>query len=431
MVHTFKCLDKNFAIDVNSGSLFVIDELTKALIENKKGDSKKPLSSFSIDEVKSAESEIDELINDGILFSEIIIVEPSHESVIKSMCLNVTYDCNLACSYCFADINLRKNSHMSMETAKNAVDFLVQKSGHRNMLEIDFFGGEAILNFEVVKGTVDYARKEAKKAGKQIRFTITTNAYALSDKIIDYFNENMFNVVISIDGRKSVHDALRKTTQGIPSYDVVIKNALKFVKQRGDKQYYIRGTFTRANKDFSKDAIELFNLGFKNISLEPVVLPYGHPLALRKEDLSELCEEYEKLARLIKNSYNTDHRPNFFHFNIDLSGGPCETKRLRNCGAGCEYMGISPNGDIYPCHQFVVEEFKMGNVNSGEFNPSTILQKNSILNKSECLKCWAKFFCSGGCIANSHHFEKNLFTPHFVSCELLKKRTECALALKE
>ncbi|MCL2234742.1 MAG: thioether cross-link-forming SCIFF peptide maturase [Firmicutes bacterium] len=431
MVHTFKCLDKIFALDVDSGSLFEIDELTRKLIENRKGDSKELLSSFSVSDTKSADAEIEALIKEGVLFSNHELVEPLNESVVKSMCLNVTYDCNLACSYCFADLNLRKNSHMSIETAKNAVDFLIQKSGHRHMLEIDFFGGEAILNFSVVKETIDYARIQAKKIGKEFRFTITTNAYALSDKVIEYFNENMFNVVISIDGRKEIHDAMRKTEKGHPSHDIAVQNALKFVKSRGNKQYYIRGTFTRLNKDFAVDAMELFKLGFNQISLEPVVLPYDHPLSLRHEDILELSAEYEKLAREYQKLRANNNDVNFFHFNIDLSGGPCETKRLRNCGAGCEYVGISPNGDIYPCHQFVVPEFKMGNVNTNKFNYSTPLEKNSILNKPECLECWAKYFCSGGCIANSHHYEKTLFTPHFVSCELLKKRTECALALKE
>jgi uncharacterized protein len=321
---------------------------------------------------------------------------------------------------------------MSYEVAKKAIDFLIEKSGHRCNLEVDFFGGEPLLNLDVIKQTVAYARSIEKEKNKNFRFTITTNAVLLDDETIDFFNKEMYNVVLSIDGRKEVHNCVRKTATGEGSYDLAMQNALKF-KQKRVGQYYIRGTYTALNKDFSKDVLYLNDCGFDQISIEPVVLPDTHRLALKKEDIPVLIEEYDTLVKEYFERRKTDDKWfNFFHFMIDVYHGPCETKRLVGCGAGNEYVAIAPNGDIFPCHQFDGDfKYKLGNVLEGTFDTTLPehFAKNNLLCKEDCRKCWAKYYCSGGCAANAIHYCGDINKPYKMTCELMRKRIECAIAV--
>lgn len=450
MVHTFKCLDRLFMLDIESGSLYQIDELTKKLIDkkNSSGESTGEFSGYSQAEIDEVNDEINDLMKEGSLF----LMEQSHEKpkakVIKAMCLNISHKCNLACEYCFADGGSYsgEKENMSFEVAKAAIDLLIKESKYRTNLEVDFFGGEPLLNIDVVKKTVEYARSIEKQAGKNFRFTITTNALNLTDEIINFFNKEMYNVVISIDGRKDVHNTVRKTVGGQGSFDIALKNALNFRKKRGDKLYYIRGTYTALNKDFSSDVLALNDYGFDQISIEPVVLPDDHKLALHLDDVPELSREYEKLAsEYIVRRETKEKWFSFFHFVMDIDNGPCELKRISSCGAGGEYIAVVPNGNIYPCHQFAGNDSQlMGNVNEGIFkeplkdeyknenysnNVSAYFSSNNILCKSSCKECWAKYYCSGGCAANAFNFNKSITSPHELSCQLMKKRLECALAI--
>lgn len=437
MVHAFDCLGHSFLLDVESGSVFIVDSLTKALIENHDSPvdySKGEFSRYTATEIAEAREEIDALIKEGVLFSpEPTHKKPEYAGIIKAMCLNISHMCNLRCEYCFADGGSYSGAmtNMSFEVAKNAVDFLIAKSGGRRNLEIDFFGGEPLLNFDVVKRTVAYARGLEKEKNKNFRFTITTNAMLLDDDAIDFFNKEMYNVVVSIDGRKSVHNSVRKTVAGEGSFDAAMKNALNFkAKRKG--QYYVRGTYTALNKDFSKDVLYLNDCGFDQISIEPVVLPENHRLAIHKSDVPELIEEYDKLVNEYFRRRKTDKWFNFFHFMIDIYHGPCETKRLVGCGAGNEYVAVAPNGDIFPCHQFDGDaDYKIGNVLDGTFD-NRIPEKfalNNLLEKKDCRDCWAKYYCSGGCAANAIHYCGDINKPYKITCELMRKRIECAIAV--
>lgn len=437
MVHAFDCLGHSFLLDVESGSVFIVDSLTKALIENHDSPvdySKGEFSRYTATEIAEAREEIDALIKEGVLFSpEPPHKKPEYAGIIKAMCLNISHMCNLRCEYCFADGGSYSGAmtNMSFEVAKNAVDFLIAKSGGRRNLEIDFFGGEPLLNFDVVKRTVAYARGLEKEKNKNFRFTITTNAMLLDDDAIDFFNKEMYNVVVSIDGRKSVHNSVRKTVAGEGSFDAAMKNALNFkAKRKG--QYYVRGTYTALNKDFSKDVLYLNDCGFDQISIEPVVLPENHRLAIHKSDVPELIEEYDKLVNEYFRRRKTDKWFNFFHFMIDIYHGPCETKRLVGCGAGNEYVAVAPNGDIFPCHQFDGDaDYKIGNVLDGTFD-NRIPEKfalNNLLEKKDCRDCWAKYYCSGGCAANAIHYCGDINKPYKITCELMRKRIECAIAV--
>lgn len=437
MVHAFDCLGHSFLLDVESGSVFIVDSLTKALIEKHNSPvdySKGEFSRYTATEVAEAKEEIDALIKEGVLFSpEPPHKKPEYAGVIKAMCLNISHMCNLRCEYCFADGGSYSGemTNMSFEVAKNAVDFLVAGSGGRRNLEIDFFGGEPLLNFDVVKRTVAYARGLEKEKNKNFRFTITTNAMLLDDDAIDFFNKEMYNVVVSIDGRECVHNSVRKTVTGAGSFDTAMKNALNFkTKRKG--QYYVRGTYTALNKDFSKDVLFLNDCGFDQISIEPVVLPDNHRLAIHKSDVPELIEEYDKLVNEYFQRRKTDKWFNFFHFMIDIYHGPCETKRLVGCGAGNEYVAIAPNGDIFPCHQFDGDsKYKIGNVLDGTFD-KRIPEKfacNNLLEKEDCRECWAKYYCSGGCAANAIHYCGDINKPYKITCDLMRKRIECAIAV--
>ena len=341
-------------------------------------------------------------------------------TVVKALCLHIAHDCNLACRYCFAEEGEYHGMRalMSYDTGKAALDFLIASSGNRRNLEVDFFGGEPLMNFDVVKKLVAYGREQEKIHNKNFRFTLTTNGVLLNDEIMEFANQEMANVVLSIDGRKEVNDRMRPFRKGAGSYDLIVPKFQKFAGSRNQEKYYVRGTFTHNNLDFSQDVLHLADLGFQQISVEPVVAPPSEEYALRTEDLPQLFEG---------NDFN------FFHFMIDLEGGPCVAKRLSGCGSGTEYLAVTPWGDLYPCHQFVGnEEFLMGNVLEGVKN--TELQKEfkqcNVYAKENCRNCFAKFYCSGGCAANSHHFHGSITDTYEIGCELQKKRIECAIMIK-
>ncbi|MDE7394674.1 MAG: thioether cross-link-forming SCIFF peptide maturase [Clostridiales bacterium] len=439
MVHTFTCLGHDFLLDVESGTLCRIDATTKNIIDSVSSlDGEFDAREFSRIKNTSPEeaAEIESLIKRGALFApRVRYVPPKPSGIIKSMCLNICHNCNLACAYCFADEGKYSGARQSMtaDIACKALDFLVEKSGDRHNLEVDFFGGEPLLNTDVVIKAVEYGRHLEKTHNKKFRFTITTNAVNLTDELSDFFNREMYNVVLSIDGRKEVHDRVRKTQGGKGSFDTVLKNALAFARKRGDKQYYVRGTYTALNKDFAADALALADAGFRSVSLEPVVLPSSHPLALHEEDLPQLYEQYEILAKeYYERRKSDDTWFSFFHFIIDLENASCLNKRYSSCGAGTEYVAVTPTGDLYPCHQFVGEQpYKMGNVSSGEVNAQLYDKfcENNLAYKSVCGDCWAKYYCSGGCASNAVHFNGDLKKPYALACALMRKRLECALAV--
>ena len=394
---------------------------------------------FSDEEVREANREIDTLVRECVLFSVPPAAEPpEYNGIVKSLCLNVTHLCNLKCAYCFAESEScgglydGKAEHMSARTARAAIDFLIARSGETVNLEVDFFGGEPLLNLAVVKDTVEYARGLEKLHRKNFRFTVTTNALLLTDDVADFFNREMDNVVLSIDGRENVHNSVRKTRGGEDSFAPALSNALNFVKWRGDKQYYVRGTFTSKNLDFSADVLALCGYGFKNVSVEPVVLPEGHPLAVSERDLEAVEREYEKLTAEYLVRRAGGEWFTFFHFNMDIYNGPCAAKRLKSCGAGCEYVAVAPDGSIYPCHQFVgLRPYVIGNVETGCYEkeiPLKFGRQNHVYAKAACRECWAKYYCSGGCAASAVKFAGRLTEPHRISCAMMRKRIECALA---
>ncbi|MCE0570451.1 thioether cross-link-forming SCIFF peptide maturase, partial [Clostridioides difficile] len=397
---------------------------------------------YQEEKINEAYEEILNLEKEGLLYTEDTYqYHPSfvhREPVVKALCLNVAHDCNLKCKYCFAaqgDFGGEKEL-MSFEVGKAAIDYLIANSGSRKNLEIDFFGGEPLMNFEVVKQLVYYGRSVEKDYNKNIRFTITTNGVLLNDEIIDYINENMHNVVLSLDGRKEVNDNMRPTLNDKGSYDITLPRFKKLVEKRAkDKYYYIRGTFTRDNLDFSKDVMHFADLGFKLTSVEPVVGDESNPYALREEDLPKIFEEYEKFAVEYADRQLQGDGFKFFHFMIDLNQGPCVIKRITGCGAGNEYLSITPNGDIYPCHQFVGnEEFKMANIFDEEIvlpeNLKNMFREAHVYTKEECKQCWNKFYCSGGCHANAINFNNDISKPYELGCEMQRKRTECSIMIQ-
>lgn len=445
MIHTFKCLDTYILLDVESGAVHMVDKLIfdiSSLLE--KGIDKQSIFARLSDtypeaEIAEAVNELEELEAQGALNAqtdeaEILEAASKNKNVIKSLCLHMAHDCNLRCRYCFASTGdfHGERALMPIETAKAAMDFLMEKSGSRKNLEVDFFGGEPLMNFSVVKETVEYGRQLEKKYNKNIRFTITTNGLLLSKEILDFINKEMSNVVVSIDGRPEVHDNMRKTVKGGPSFELIAGNALKIAQSRDQEKYYVRGTFTALNTDFSKDVEFLADYGFKQLSLEPVVTDETEEYALTQDHIEKLYDEYEKLARIYLNRRGTDKEFNFFHFMLDLSGGPCLVKRITGCGAGNEYAAVTPSGDIFPCHQFAGNtETKMGNVMEGSFDED--MQKKfkgcNVLSKEECRKCWAKYYCSGGCAANAYIYNGDIHKPYKIGCLLEKKRLECALTI--
>lgn len=437
--------DLNIVVDVNGGAVHVVDEITFYVLDyyelNDAEKIAKKLPKYTLDEIKETFDEIKSLVEDGLLYSPDNYLDidafKNREPVVKAMCLHIAHDCNLKCKYCFAsqgDFGGAK-SIMSFEVGKKALEYLVDNSGSRKNLEVDFFGGEPLMNFEVVKQLVEYGNELAKEKGKNFRFTITTNGVLLDDEIIDYVNEHMHNVVLSLDGRKSINDDMRPTLNDKGSYDIIVPKFQKLIEKRKDKYYYVRGTFTRDNMDFSKDVLHFKDLGFDLTSVEPVVGDESNPYALREEDLPKILDEYEKLA-IEYSKMRVNNEPfRFFHFMVDLSQGPCVIKRMTGCGAGNEYLAITPEGDIYPCHQFVgQEEFKMGNVMTDKVELPKEMQETfkeaHIYAKDECSKCWAKFYCSGGCHANAFNFNNDILKPYDLGCQMQRKRLECALMVE-
>ncbi len=444
MVHTFTSLGIHIAVDVNSGAVHILDEPAYRILQLQEepmeeicpADLCEKISCGS-EETAEAWSELYKLQKEGLLFSDDEYIDPQaaqelkSNAPVKALCLHVSHDCNLRCKYCFAstgDFGTGRRINMNPETARKAIDFVVDRSGERRNIEVDFFGGEPLLAMDTVRETVDYARSLEEKAGKNFRFTITTNGLLLDREIDDYINENMSNCVLSIDGRKEVNDAMRVTAGGKGSYDTIIPKFRELVKDR-DADYYLRGTFTRSNLDFSADVLHMIELGFTNISVEPAVGSPDSDWAVREEDLPRVLDEYEKLAEALKD------RPEiiFFHFQVDLSQGPCIIKRLRGCGAGCEYVAVTPEGDIYPCHQFVGNtQYRLGSVldNTFDIDKTKQFADLNVYTRPECRDCWARFYCSGGCSASNFLVNGDIRVPNKVACEMERKRLECAIAIK-
>ncbi|MDR1640944.1 MAG: thioether cross-link-forming SCIFF peptide maturase [Clostridiales bacterium] len=439
MIHKF---DRNgifFVMDVNSGAVHALDETAYRIVEDViAGKSDEELlaawSECPKEETLEAAAELRELAFAGQLGAEEIEgLYSGFEggTVVKALCLHIAHDCNLRCEYCFASKGEYKGERqlMTKGVARRAVDFLIESSGHRRNLEIDFFGGEPTMNFDVVKDCVEYGRMREAQSGKRIRFTITTNGLLLDREMMEYINENMQNVVLSLDGRKSVNDAMRKTVSGSGSYGLIASRLKEMADMRGQKSYYVRGTYTRRNLDFSEDVLHMADLGFKQISVEPVVADPKEDWSLREEDLPALFAEYEKLSEaMIKRG----EKFNFFHFMINLQGGPCAKKRVSGCGAGSEYLAVTPTGDLYPCHQFVgIDELKLGSLETGVINleKSEMFSKRGVLKSGKCASCWSRFYCGGGCAASAYLQNGNLDEPYAIGCELQKKRVECAIYL--
>ena len=446
MIHQYKNNGYNIVLDTNSGAVHVVDELVYEVIAllNQKEDAAAIHAQldekFGAADVEDALTECAELKEAGQLFSEdiyrdAIIDFKKRQTVVKALCLHIAHDCNLACRYCFAEEGEYhgRRALMSFEVGKKALDFLIANSGNRRNLEVDFFGGEPLLNWQVVKDLVAYGREQEKIHNKNFRFTLTTNGVSLNDEIMEFCNKEMANVVLSIDGRKEVHDKMRPFRKGAGSYDLIVPKFQKFADSRNQDKYYVRGTFTRNNLDFAADVMHLADLGFKQISVEPVVAAETEDYALREEDIPVICEEYDKLAKEMIRREKEGNGFNFFHFMIDLTGGPCVYKRLSGCGSGTEYLAVTPWGDLYPCHQFVGnEEFLMGNVDDGLVREDIRDEFKccNVYAKEKCRECFARFYCSGGCAANSYNFHGSINDAYDVGCELQRKRVECAIMIK-
>ncbi|MDY4840227.1 MAG: thioether cross-link-forming SCIFF peptide maturase [Lachnospiraceae bacterium] len=445
MVHQYKNNGYNIVLDVNSGAIHVVDDVSYDVISLFEAHTKEEIvaelkNQYKEEEIKEAYDEVEELKEAKELFTpdeyEDYITEfKQRKTVVKALCLHIAHDCNLACRYCFAEEGEYhgRRALMSYEVGKAALDFLIANSGSRRNLEVDFFGGEPTLNFQVVKDLVKYGREQEKIHNKNFRFTLTTNGVLLDDDIMKFANKEMSNVVLSIDGRKEVNDYMRPFRGGQGSYDVIVPKFKKFADSRNQNNYYVRGTFTHHNLDFSKDVLHLADLGFKQISVEPVVAQETDDYAIRKEDLPQLFEEYDKLAAEMVRRHKEGNDFNFFHFMIDLEGGPCVAKRLSGCGSGTEYLAVTPWGDLYPCHQFVGnEKFLLGNVTEGIKNTEIRDEFKScnVYAKEKCKSCFARFYCSGGCAANSYNFHGHINDVYEVGCELEKKRVECAIMIK-
>ncbi len=434
----------NIVVDVYSGAVHVMDDLSYEILDYYKNCSKDKLldsleGKYDRKEIEEAILEIEELERNGQLFSEDEYREQlsswKKKPVVKALCIHISHDCNLRCKYCFASTGDfgGQRTMMSPDIGKKAIDFLIKESGSRRNLEIDFFGGEPLMNFDTVKEIVTYARSKEKEHNKNFRFTITTNALLLNEENQKYINENMHNLVMSIDGRECTNDNMRFRVDGSGTYKQILPKIKEMADARNQDKYYVRGTFTRENLDFSKDVLHLADEGFKQVSVEPVVAGKDSGYDIRESDLQVLFEEYEKLAYEYVKREKEGNGFNFFHFMIDLSQGPCVIKRLSGCGSGDEYLAITPEGDIYPCHQFVgMDEFKMGNVENMDVdvNIQNKFKDSNVYTKKECSECWAKFFCSGGCAANAYQFNNDINIPYKIGCELEKKRLECALWIK-
>ncbi len=460
MIHQYINNGYYIVMDVNSGSVHSVDpvfyDAVQVLAEEAKIlDMEKPeklpkeavtlvrerLSGKYPDaEVAEVLEDIQELIDMEQLFTEDIYKEyvadfKKRKTVVKALCLHIAHDCNLACRYCFAEEGEYhgRRALMSYEVGKKALDFLIANSGNRQHLEVDFFGGEPLMNWDVVKRLVEYGRSQEKEHNKKFRFTLTTNGVLLNDEIMEFCNKEMSNVVLSLDGRKEVNDHMRPFRGGKGSYDLIVPKFQKFAELRGDKDYFVRGTFTNKNLDFGEDVLHYADLGFKKMSMEPVVAEPTEDYAIREEDLPQILAEYDRLAAEYVKRHKEGRGFTFFHFMVDLKQGPCVAKRLSGCGSGTEYLAVTPWGDLYPCHQFVgKEEFLLGNVDTGVTN-TAIRDEFKLCNvyaKEKCKDCFARFYCSGGCAANSYNFHGSITDAYDIGCEMQKKRIECAVMIK-
>ena len=451
MVHQYKLGGYNIVLDVFSGAVHAVDEVAYdaiALYETHTKDEIKAellakygeRENLSLGELDEVLADIEQLKADGKLFTEDVYADRAFDfknrsTVVKALCLHVAHTCNLNCSYCFAAQGKYHGERalMSFETGKRALDFLVEHSGTRKNLEVDFFGGEPLMNFEVVKQLVAYARSIERQAGKNFRFTLTTNGVLLNDEVTEFANRECHNVVLSLDGRKEVHDRLRKTVNGQGSYDLIVPKFQDFVQKRGKRGYYVRGTYTKYNLDFTNDIFHMADLGFTELSMEPVVSAPDDPYALSEADLPTLYKQYELLAEEMLRRRRAGKPFTFYHYMIDLSGGPCIYKRISGCGSGTEYLAVTPWGDLYPCHQFVGDEkYRLGDIWSGVTN-TEVQQEFKLCNayaRKECRDCWAKLYCSGGCAANAYHATGSVTGVYELGCKLFKKRMECAIMLK-
>ena len=457
MIHQYKNNGYDIVLDVNSGSVHVVDDMCYDIIDylNKLGveDNMELLEqnetlekmetdlgeTYPVEEIAEAFEDIKELVKAGQLFTKDVYEEyigevKKRKTVVKALCIHIAHDCNLACKYCFAEEGEYhgRRALMSYEVGKKALDFLIANSGNRRNLEVDFFGGEPLMNWQVVKDLVAYGREQEKIHNKNFRFTLTTNGVLLNDEVQEFVNKEMDNVVLSLDGRKEVNDKMRPFRNGKGSYDLIVPKFQKLADSRNQQKYYIRGTFTRDNLDFSKDVLHFADLGFEQISIEPVVGEESDFYSIREKDLPQIFEEYDALAKEMVKREKEGKGFTFFHFMLDLDGGPCVAKRLSGCGSGTEYLAVTPWGDLYPCHQFVGEEdFLMGNVDEGITKPEIAdeFRGCSVYSKEKC-KCFAKFYCSGGCMANSYKFHGSIHNAYDVSCEMERKRVECAIMIK-
>ncbi len=445
MVHQYKNNGYNIVLDVNSGAVHVVDDVTYEIIPLFEKSTKEEIieqlkETYSEKEIAESYQEIQELAANGELFTEdeyqgYIEEFETRPTVVKALCLHIAHDCNLACQYCFAEEGEYhgRRALMSFEVGKAALDFLIANSGNRRNLEVDFFGGEPLMNFEVVKQLVAYGREQEELHNKRFRFTLTTNGVLSNDEVMESANQEMANVVLSIDGREEVNDRMRPFRGGAGSYRLIVPKFQKLADSRNQERYYVKETSTRHNLDFSQDVLHLADLGFKQISVEPVVAQPEDEYALREEDLPRLFEEYDRLALELLRRHKEGKDFNFFHFMIDLEGGPCVAKRLSGCGSGTEYLAVTPWGDFYPCHQFVGNEaFLMGNVKDGIQNAKLQNEFKScnVYAKEKCRECFARFYCSGGCAANSYNFYGSITDAYDIGCQLQKKRIECAIMIQ-
>ncbi len=434
-------------LDVNSGAVHIVDKIIYDILEyypqgmrdakvHKDSILEALKEQYPIEDLNAALEELDQLIEEEQLFTKAVKRGGNFEHVIKALCLHIAHDCNIRCKYCFASQGNFKGENllMNFDTGAKALDYLIENSGNRRNLEVDFFGGEPLLNFQVVKDLVDYGKNKAMEWNKNIRFTITTNGTLLDEEKMDYINENMENIVLSIDGNKETNDRMRYTVNNKGTYDLILPKIKRMVEKRGNKPYYVRGTFTNFNKDFAKDVIHLAEQGFSNISVEPVVAPKDEDYALGVEDLAEINEQYDILEKEYFKKIGTKEEFEFFHFKMNLKKNPCQEKRALGCGAGVEYVSITPEGEIYPCHQFAGnQDFKMGSIWDKQNLDSEIrnnFRNASVENKKECRNCWAKYYCSGGCHANAYHENGSLLEPYDLGCEMEKKRIQSSIIIE-
>ena len=452
MIHCYKLGGMNIVLDICSGSVHVVDEVAYDIIEMYESKSREEITRLILqkypnnpevtpEEIADCFEQLEQLKAAGKLFTPDTFapmagkLKEKTSGVIKALCIHIAHSCNLNCAYCFASQGKYQGERalMSLEVGKRALDFLIENSGKRHNLEVDFFGGEPLMNFDVVKEMVAYARSREKETGKNFRFTLTTNGMLIDDDVIEFANKEMSNVVLSLDGRQEIHDRYRVDYAGKGSWERIVPKFQKLVHAREGKNYYMRGTFTHANPDFLKDIQVMLDLGFTELSMEPVVCAPEDPSALTQEDMPIVMEQYERLAELMLQRHKEGKPFTFYHYMIDLKGGPCIYKRVSGCGSGTEYMAVTPWGDLYPCHQFVGDEkFKLGNIYDGVDNHQIQdeFMACNVYARPECADCWAKLYCSGGCAANAYHATGKITGVYQYGCELFRKRMECAIMLE-